>query len=421
MPKDSELFRKEVFQSEKYEHGDVVLVYPISNYMMMVGAFILLLAIVAFISVGEYTRHVSISGVLEPAVGVVKLQANQNGVLKRLRVREGQVVHKGDILLDFELEHVDANGHVAEADIDRTLVKQLEALHRERNGTAQLNEIDIAKSRLNLTALEDGIRSLQAEFKTQEQRVHSEETALARYQQLHTAGFMSQIQVQQKQNEVLDQRLRLQSMQTNIANTSADIDRLRIELSSGPLKGQVARDQIDRAISNVEADLTKQQINRVWSVVAPCDGVVTALAISLDQHATSGNPLISIVPSDSKLQATLYAPSRSIGFLQYGQAVEIRLDAFPYQKFGAVAGRVLAIAETPLTAQERQAGTRLATSINANEPVYTVQVELGQQWIFAYGEQQKLRPGFQLEADIQLDTRRIFEWILEPLYSLRRA
>jgi membrane fusion protein len=127
------------------------------------------------------------------------------------------------------------------------------------------------------------------------------------------------------------------------------------------------------------------------------------------------------VPSNSKLQATLYAPSRALGFLKPGQAVKIKLDAFPYQKFGVVAGKVVSIADSPVRASESSAGTRLAINAETGEPMYTVRVELDKQVIDAYGHEQRLRPGMQLDAEIALDTRRIYEWILEPLLSLRRG
>jgi membrane fusion protein len=405
----------------RQDHGNVVLVYPVSNYFLLAGAFVLLAALGMFVSIGHYTRHVSVAGVLEPTLGVIKLYATQNGVLKGLHVHEGQRVRKGEVLLDFEMEHVGANGHAAEADIDSTLVRQLAALRSERGGTLQLSQVDMAKSKLNLTALEESRRAMRIDVETQTQRVRAGEETLARFEHLRASGFMPETQVQDKKNELTDQQLRLQSMQANLVNSDAEVTRLRMELASGPLRSQVAQDQLDRTISNVEADLTKQQINRVWKVIAPCDGVVTALAISTDQNATSGSPLVSIVPSNSKLQANLYAPSRSLGFLQAGQLVELKIDAFPFQKFGIVEGTVISIAETPLGVQERPASIRLATGAEADEPVYTIRVELSQSSLFAYGKEQKLRPGLQLEADIQLETRRLYEWILEPLYSLRRT
>jgi membrane fusion protein len=134
-----------------------------------------------------------------------------------------------------------------------------------------------------------------------------------------------------------------------------------------------------------------------------------------------GVPLVTVVPSNSKLQAILYAPSRALGFLKPGQAVKIKLDAFPYQKFGVAEGKVISIADSPVRASESSAGTRLATSTETGEPMYTVRVELDKQIIEAYGNQQRLRPGMQLDAEIQLDTRRIYEWVLEPLFSLRHG
>ncbi|EEF22529.1 Microcin H47 secretion protein mchE, putative [Ricinus communis] len=285
----------------------------------------------------------------------------------------------------------------------------------------QLNLVDLEKSRLSLLAQEQNLQSLRADIEHQEKRVQADEQTVARYENLQKSGFLSDLQVQDKKNELTDQRLRLVTMHTDLVNANAEVARLKIELSSTPLRGKIARDQLDRTISNLEAELTKQQIGRLWKVTAPCDGLITAIAISKDQNATSGSPLISIVPSNSALQATLYAPSRALGFIQPTQRVELRMDAFPFQKFGTVLGRVSSIADTPLNTQERSSATRLATSVEASEPVYTIRVDLDSQLLIAYGKAQRLRPGLQFEADVQLETRRLYEWLLEPLYSLRRA
>jgi membrane fusion protein len=416
------LFRSEVLDSDgKRAFGDVLLVYPVSNYVMLALALALAAILGVFAFVGQYTRHASVSGVLEPSQGVVKLYAAQSGVLKALNVQEGQLVRKGQVLLVFESAHVAANGKAIEDELDASLRAQLATLRHELGGTAKLHDASVVTMRQDLDAAKRNRATLRSETQTQTNRVKSAARVVSRYKALQKSGFMPDMQTQQKVDDLMDQQMRLQGLQKQATSADADIARLTLELANSPLREQVAEAQLSRSISTTESELSKQQNNHEWSVLAPCDGAVASLTIAHHQNAAVGVPLVTVVPSNSKLQAILYAPSRALGFLKPGQAVKIKLDAFPYQKFGVAEGKVISIADSPVRASESSAGTRLATSTETGEPMYTVRVELDKQIIEAYGNQQRLRPGMQLDAEIQLDTRRIYEWVLEPLFSLRHG
>jgi membrane fusion protein len=64
------------------------------------------------------------------------------------------------------------------------------------------------------------------------------------------------------------------------------------------------------------------------------------------------------------------------------------------------------------------AGVMGAPGANASEAVYRITVKLASQTVTAYGQQVPLQPGMQLEADVTLETRRLFEWLLDPLHSI---
>jgi len=130
---------------------------------------------------------------------------------------------------------------------------------------------------------------------------------------------------------------------------------------------------------------------------------------------------VTIVPANSTLQATMYVPSRALGFLRVGQSVAMKLDSFPYQKYGVLEGRLDAISATPIARTEASTGTRLATAADDNEPLYTATVQLTDQFMHVGSQRLALQPGMQVEGDIRLDTRRLYEWLLEPLYAFSRT
>jgi len=122
--------------------------------------------------------------------------------------------------------------------------------------------------------------------------------------------------------------------------------------------------------------------------------------------------LLTILPAQAELEAQLLVPSRAIGFIEAGQSVALRYQAFPYQRFGSAHGRVKAIDKTLISPGE----TTLPVSLD--EPVYRVTVALSEQSIKAYRQQLNLQSGMLLDADVWLDRRRIIQWVFDPLFSV---
>ena len=120
-----------------------------------------------------------------------------------------------------------------------------------------------------------------------------------------------------------------------------------------------------------------------------------------------------MLPHDNDIQAKVLVPVRSAGFIGVGQALHIRYDAFPYQKFGVQQGLVKSVSFTVLTPSDLN-----NTPISVNEPTYLVTASLANQEIFAYGKTVVLRAGMTFSADVELSSRTLMEWLLEPLYSV---
>ena len=122
------------------------------------------------------------------------------------------------------------------------------------------------------------------------------------------------------------------------------------------------------------------------------------------------------MPEHSRLEARLYAPSATIGFVRPGNLVQLRYQSFPYQKFGQHEGRVQSVSNNAVSSSELAGFT--SADIPPGEPVYAITVALTQQAVTAYGKQWPLQAGMRLDADVLQETRRLYEWVLEPLYSI---
>ena len=182
-----------------------------------------------------------------------------------------------------------------------------------------------------------------------------------------------------------------------------------------PAQGQTSKAGFQREMAQLEQERVQTQASGALVVKAPVEGVVATQVVKPGQAVQAGQPLMTLLPGDGRLEAELLVPSRAIGFIEPGDRVLLRYQAFPYQKFGHQEGRVSAISRSALSAGEVEA---LIGSARQGEPPYRITVSLAQQAITAYGKQEALKPGMLVDADVLGERRTIIEWVSEPLYSL---
>src|SRR5690606_8524943 len=97
-----------------------------------------------------------------------------------------------------------------------------------------------------------------------------------------------------------------------------------------------------------------------------------------------------------------------------GSEVMLRYPAYPYQKFGHHPGHVVTVSRAALPAERGvQAGG------SSRDPLYRIVVEVASQTVDVYGEPRQLRAGMLVEADVKLETRGLYEWVVGPLYALK--
>lgn len=415
------LFRPEVLEARQQAWlGGIQLIRPLSLSFLTACAVGAALLVLAYLFFGEYTRKARVGGVLVPDLGVIRLMPPEPATVLERLAREGQAVRRGDLLFVLSVDRATAGGD-AQASVQRSLAVTERSLH-----DALQRQNDLLETRR--TALDRQVADRRAELAQidAESRLHGERLALAQqaltqYESLHRDNFISFAQLRAKGEEVLAVRAQLRTLERQRAAQQREIGVLEGERRELPLQAQAAKGAIERDLATVAKEAAQTEARRRILVHAPSDGVLGAVLAQPGQPVTPAAALASLVPADAQLQAHLYAPSSALGFLRPEQAVLLRYQAYPYQKFGHQTGQVLQVSRTPLQAAE-MAGVPLAGvaafSDVSGEPLYRITVALDRQTVAAYGQPQALVAGMQLEADVQLDRRRLIEWLFEPLLGL---
>ena len=422
-PSSPPLFRSEALERQHRNWlGSITMVRPLSYSVWTALACGMGLLVVGFFTWGSYTQRSTLSGHLMPSTGLVRVHVPQSGVVQRMRVAEGQSVQQGQALFELGSDRQSTSGPSdsgVHATVSARVRQRGASLQAQMAQTLALQAQEQSALATRLARLKAQADTLDTQIASQRQRTLLAAETQDRSMGLVAQGFYSKEQAQQRQAELLDQQVKLQGLLREQDHTAQEIQARSDELRALPLRHQAQVAELERNRLGVEQELAESESLRQLVIHAPQAGVVTAIVAEAGQTADPGRALLSIVPASAVLQAHLYAPSRAIGFIRVGDTVRLRYQAYPYQKFGQAHGVVSAIAKTALPAAELAATGALPSAAAAqNEPLYRITATLQSQTIRAAQRVWPLQVGMVVEADVMQEKRRLYEWVLEPLYGM---
>lgn len=416
------LFRPESLHNQRQSWlGSIQVMQPLGLVWLTFGVLATLVAASTFLFWGQLPRTVRLSGVLAPDKGLIRLQPPVAGRLLSVSATPGQPVRAGEPLFTLAVDLPQGDRAAVGA-----LRGSLQARERSLSEAGRQAKLRLDEQQRTLAERLAGRRREEAQWASQlallGQRLALAEQALARLESLSQQAFVSAAQVQNKKEDVLGLQAELAAAARQRQALSDEIAVLEAEGRELPLKtaerlGEIERESAE--LAELAAREDAQAAQRQVVVRAPADGVLTALHASVGQPVSADAALASLVPSGARLQARLLAPSSALGFLQAAQPVRLRVQAFPYQKFGLQAGTVLQVAQAPSQPAELAAWPLPASTIAA-QPWYQVSVGLARESVDVAGQPRPLLPGMLVEADVVLEQRRLIEWLFEPLLGWAR-
>ena len=372
------------------------------------------IAVACWLVLGEYTRKAHVRGVLVPDRGWIRLVTPQLATVVERRVTQGQAVHVGDVLFVLSLDQQAGDGN-AQQRVQRSLRARQESLGETLEARQRLSREQEAALTERLAGLRQEIAQIATEIELQRQRLALSQQTLARLESLREERFVSAAQLNTKSEEVLALRAQLVSLERQRSTLMRDVASLEGQRRELPLQERARAGELQRAVQALAQESAENEARHEMLIRAPQDGTLAAVLAEPGQSVSPDTALASLVPADTRLQAHLYAPSSALGFIRPEQPVRLRVAAFPHQKFGHQAGSVLQVSSTPLQAGELAA---LPLAVKPDEPLYRVTVNLERQTVLAYGREQPLAAGMQLDADVMLERRRLVEWLFAPVLGI---
>ena len=401
---------------------------PLGRSLLWIIVAIIFFAIL-WLSLAKIDIVVSARGKVIPTGEVKTLQPIETGVISKLLVKEGELVHKGQLLLEIDPS-------VTETNLD-SKVKNLELLELEiaritaliQNKPFRINQDQIdhdlfATQELIYTTTKKGYEQQLALIKQQKlqvkQQIESAKVDLSRLQQ-HSENIQKKekdllevidIIAKQEYDDVHKQAIEYEEQ---IQMKAHDIQQLEEKLNELKQKELLAtQDYQNKLLEELtkkrkEATLLKVEIESIkfqkakQSITSPVEGYVSKLMVhTIGGVVTPAEKLILIVPKDAPLIIKATVLNKDIGFIKEGMEAEIKVDTFDFQKYGLIDAVVTHVSDDAM--EDEKLG-----------PVYEIYLKPKQNYLMVKGKKEYLTSGMSVTAELKVGQRRVINFFLYPL------
>jgi hemolysin D len=403
----------------------------------------------------------SAQGKIIPSGSIKQIQPFENGVIRSIRVREGQRVTKGDVLIELdptmteaELNHLRSDLLAAQLDVARlraALVEDGDPV-KEFKPPPGASAQQIETQQKFLVSQDGEFRAKVASLKSQEEQKVAERATI----EAAIAKLEATIPVVQERFDVrktlynkelgaklayLDAMQGLLEQQKDLALQKSRYNEATAALAA--LTGSIAQTkaeyrrsrfgeftEAERKAAGFEQDLIKaEQRTKLQLLTAPIDGTVQQLAVhTVGGVVTAGQVLLVLVPHDSQLEIEATIANRDIGFVHGGEPVELKIDTFSFTRYGTLNGKVLSISQDAVPHEKRSdksADKSKGSDTSSSEPqdqelgylarisLDTTQMQIGDKMV-------NLAPGMAVTAEIKTGSRSIISYLMSPLMRYRQ-
>lgn len=413
------LFRKEAADYQTYSWlGRPYLSNIFSSTIICLISTTTVMLLILFLVFGQYTHRVSLTGVLVPSAGLINILAPADGLLTLCEAKEGLQVSLGETICTLNIENKKEPQETTLA-----IAEQIHAKQEKIKSQIQLRKLMGQTEKNALLEQENDLKQQTVQLNLQidisreyVEQLRKESVNIDVYLSKH---LITKSRHDERKDTYTQQRIKLEALNYELLKLVSSMSQLHQKYEI--LDSQIKKDIVDlnSQLITINQELLANNGHRELPIKAPANGTITAVQALTGQTVQSGSPILTILPDHAFLEAHLMSNSRNIGFVRKGDRVLLRYEAFPYQKFGQYGATVSSVSRAPL----QQGGgieKSLAKSKNQlQDSQYRITALPDQEYIFAYGNKEYLLPGMELSADVFLDSRPLYQWILEPLFSLR--
>lgn len=363
--------------------------------VIILGVFTLLIAAIVWACLSKIDVVITSSGSIQPVGNISTINTYTSGTVKAINVEEGAYVEAGDILIELDAQSIDIDVESLNSQKD-VLEAQKEIYTMIKNGE-DVSAVDITKYSVNLQpyilTIVDNDKAYQNNLSilesAKENAKLTQDIAQIKYDDYNTnpaisvAEFNAQeLVLKQAENEFIQAELNVLKAQTSYS------EQINSSISD-----------INSKLKQAESEFEKYQLSLEYQkITAPVNGYINSIAVNnIGETVTSAQQIATIVPSDTPIEMVCYVKNMDIADIESGMDAEIKLEAYPYNKYGTVNGTVKYI--SPSSFSSEQLGS-----------VYLVKLE-----IIDVPEGINIVSGLSGSVEIKTDKRTVMEYFLDPI------
>jgi hemolysin D len=409
-------------------------VHPAPRWAMRtIVALVFITILIALI--GRLDIVATAKGKLIPNARVKIIQPAITGVVRQINVRDGQEVKAGETLIILDATQAAADSDKARqsvTDAQLAIARSQALLDAQQHGQAPMVPRVVGASPEDYQQAvhyadglyreyEDKLAAAQAELAKRQGELASTRSEVAKlaatapltrqtaeeYRKLSIGQYVAKTDYLQKEQTALEQEHELDAQRNHAIELAAGIAEQRADIASTTSQFRRTQlDQIDKAsqqLSQSTNDSTKAVTRqKLLTLTAPVDGTVQQLAAhTLGGVVTAAQSVMEIVPEDSvEVEASI--DNKDIGFVKVGQEAEVKLDAFPYTRFGYLTGKVVGVSNDAV--QDKKSGLTFPVRIKLPTNKFQVNDKLV-----------NLIPGMSVSAEIKTGTQSVAHYFIDPL------
>ncbi|KLU27806.1 hemolysin D [Caballeronia mineralivorans PML1(12)] len=409
-------------------------VHPAPRWTMRI--IVVLAFVILVIAVFGQLDIVAVAkGKLLPDERVKVIQPAITGVVRSILVQDGQRVRTGQLLMELDPTQ-------AAADSDKARSSRIDAaLAAERSRTlldaqssgrpplmAAITGVSIAQQQEAqhfadglYREYQDKLTSSQAELLKREAELETTRQEIARlaataplarqqanqYRTLTADKYVAQTDYLDKEQAALEKEHELAAQQSHAHELLAGISEQRADIASTTSQFRSTQlDSLDKATQQLEQsrnDETKADTRqKLMSLTTPVAGTVQQLAIhTVGGVATAAQSLMEIVPDDA-VEVEANIENKDVGFVKAGQVATVKIEAFPYTRYGYLTGKVVSVSNDAV--QDKKLGL-----------TFVAHIRLPTNRILANGQWINLTPGMAVTTEIKTGKRSVAQYFFDPV------
>lgn len=417
--KNRDRLKENLFREDEAEFLPAVLSIqekPVSPALRLTTKVLVLLVLVilGWSIFGRMDIVVNVVGEVIPHERTKTIASVEISVVRAIHVTEGQVVKKGDLLVELDAS-------TADAERDKALVTESEAALQSCLSRGMIEAIESGRPPqmpaslpgVSAGRLAEARHQLDSQFRDFTTKLQRLEGAITRYAEaLPLVAQQARDYKELAENHDVPMHAYLEKEHQRVEVEGQLVD---AKNQKEALIAEIRRTAYDhkaeavKIIGAARQDVRKNEVrSRYLQLTAPVDGTVQQLTLyTVGGVVAPAQPLMKIVPREDNVEVAAMLENKDVGFVVEGQAAAVKIDAFDYTKYGVLPARVAHVSRDAIKDEKRGL-------------LYSVVLALDKTTIRTKDREVPIGPGMSVRADIKTGNRRVFEYFLSPLVQHTR-